>query len=176
LKKLTFGFLVLALSFFIFTGKASACDKERCSWKLKGSYTIDYTLTGGGIYTHTYTIDKMDKKTGEFSGTGVYNVDPSYTETITGKITGSDIVFHIVYTGTNAGYTVDAIGKIDNDGNLTGTATGPGQTFTWVVSSGKAIKSKDCDRRGKHEEDRFGEHHGDKNDNDELYNVGGSDD
>lgn len=154
MKKLILGITFFILSLFVFTNTASACGKDQCGWILKGDYTIDYTLTGGGgVYSHVYTIDNMNKFTGEFSGTGHYLADASYTETITGKLVGTAITFHVVYTSTNAGYAVDATGTVDSTGQLSGTATGPGQTFTWTTSSGKAIK--DCDHWGNWFWDKF---------------------
>jgi hypothetical protein len=152
LKKLLSIIAVFVLSFFVFAGVVSACGKPEpkpnwkpdCGWNVKGDYTIDYTLTNDGTYSHVYTIDTVNRFTGDFSGTGHYVPDPSYTEVITGKVTGSNIVFHVLYTGSNAGYTVDATGTIADDGTLSGTATGPGQTFTWVASSGKANKYEFC--------------------------------
>ena len=115
---------------------------EEGNWYLDGTYVIAYTCTSGcsGVYTHTMIIDSMDVDTGEFSGHGYYNPNNAYTWNVTGNITDSDITFHILYTGLNPGYKVDAIGTIDSDGNLSGTATGPGQAFTWQTTSGTALK------------------------------------
>jgi hypothetical protein len=157
LKKLISLIAVFVLSLFVFAGTVSACGKPYdkpnwkpdCGWNIKGEYTIDYTLTGGGVYSHVYNIDTVNKFTGDFSGTGHYVPDASYTEIITGKVTGSNLVFHVLYTGSNAGYTVDAVGTIADDGSLSGTATGPGQSFTWVASIGKANKYEYCWRWGR---------------------------
>ncbi len=76
--------------------------------------------------------------TGDFSGTGFYNANNSYTWTVTGNVSGSSFTFHIVYTGSNPGYTLDSTGPIASDGSLSGTTTGPGQTFTFISTSGAA--------------------------------------
>lgn len=153
MRKLILAITFFILSLFIFSNTTFACGQERCSWTLKGDYTIDYTLTGGSVYSHVYTIDTMNKFTGEFSGTGHYVPDASYTETITGKLVGTNITFHVLYTGSNAGYAVDVTGTVNNNGQLSGTATGPGQTFTWIASSGTAVK--DCNHLGKWTWDKF---------------------
>lgn len=103
-------------------------------WDMTGTYTIQYFL-GGGEYDHTdtITVTSFGDPTESFSGTGYYNPDHSYTETISGTLTGDDLAFTVVYTGTNAGYTVNAVGTVANDGSLSGTATGPGQNFTWTA-------------------------------------------
>lgn len=120
------------------------------NWNLTGTYTINFTLSGGGDYLHTMNVTSMNLATGDFSGTGQYNADPSYTWNVNGNISGSNLTFHILYTGSNAGYTVDAIGTIASDGSMSGTATGPGQTFDWKTASGNAkhFRKCDCKRNG----------------------------
>ncbi len=105
-------------------------------------YTISFTCTGGtcdGTYAHSMTVDSFNQNTGSFTATGSYIPDPTYTWTANGTTTvNSDatgaITFHAIYTGSNAGYTIDAIGTIANDGTLSGTAvSSAGQTFTWTM-------------------------------------------
>lgn len=104
------------------------------NWSLSGAYTIDFQL-GGGHYIHTMNVSSFDTSTGNFSGTGFYNPNNSYTWNVTGDINGNDMTFHILYTGTNAGYTVDATGTIANDGTMSGTAvSNSSQNFTWTIS------------------------------------------
>ena len=113
---------------------------ENCGkWNVKGTYVIDFKL-GGVDYLHTMDITSMNLATGDFSGTGFYNADHSYTWTVTGNVNGSNITYHIIYTGSNDGYTIDATGTITTDGNLSGTAKSPGQIFTWENTSGQATK------------------------------------
>ncbi len=104
------------------------------SWDLTGTYTIQYFL-GGGQYDHTDTITVTsfdDPMT--FSGTGYYNPNPSYTETIAGTLTGDNLEFTVVYTGLEAGYTADAVGSVATDGSLSGSATdSQGRSFTWTA-------------------------------------------
>jgi hypothetical protein len=110
------------------------------NWNPVGAYTIDFTCTTGcgGTYSHHMDITSYHHNNGNFSGTGYYLADNSYTWNVTGNLTGSNINFHVLYTGSNPGYTLDATGTVANTGTLSGTATGPGQTFTWVSSTGAA--------------------------------------
>jgi hypothetical protein len=118
-----------------------ACDDEPPAWTLAGDYAIDYTLLAdGSLWKHLYTIDTMNASTGEFSGTGHGVPDASYVEIITGRLVGKDISFHILYVGTNAGYTADAVGTIDDSGQLSGTATSPGQSLAWIGARAAAIQ------------------------------------
>ena len=157
---------ILALASVAFIGQASACGVERdyCNkWDVKGTYVIDFTLDmGGGVYTHTMNVTAMNLATGNFSGNGFYNADPSYTWTVTGNVTDSNIAFHIVYTGTGAGYTVDATGTIASGGTLSGIGTDSNNlTFTWKSTSGQAEKLS-CENHGQyvrdHENKREGAH------------------
>ena len=99
---------------------------------LAGDIAIDYNLLGGGVWHHIYTIESFDPSTGAFSGTGHIIPDPSFTEIITGTVRGNQVTFHILYTGANPNYTVDAMGTIDDNGHLSGLAVSPGQGFTWT--------------------------------------------
>ena len=114
-------------------------------WNLLGVCQIAYTGVNiaPGPYVHTYNIDTMDLNTGIFSGTGSYDPSPIlYTEDIDGAVDGSDINFHVLYTNTNAGYTVDADGVINNNGSLTGIATSSSnQTFTFASTGSCATRT-----------------------------------
>lgn len=138
MKKIIIGAaLVLALLVFFIHAPTAAAT---VLWDLTGTYTIDYTCISGcsGVYPHTMAVTSMNLDDGTFSGTGYYNPNPAYTWNVTGIVSGSDITFQIVYTGLNPGYTVNAIGNIAPGGTLSGSATGPGQTFTWASTSGAA--------------------------------------
>jgi hypothetical protein len=135
----------LVLATLVLAGLALVAGQTRASaattaWNPIGSYTIALVCTAGcsGTYPHTMNVTAYDSGTGNFSGTGHYNPEPSYTWNVNGNTTGSAITFHIVYTGSNPGYTIDATGTIAADGSLSGTATGPGQSFTWSSTSGHA--------------------------------------
>ncbi len=111
------------------------------NWDLTGTYGIDYVCTSGcsGTYSHTLIVTAMDLVSGDFSGNGFYNSNPGYTWTAAGNVNGSDFTMNLVYTGINAGYTVDLVGTIAGDGSLSGTAvSSSGQTFTFSSASGNA--------------------------------------
>ena len=107
---------------------ASALAVTSPAWNLNGEYSIDFTCTLGcvGDYPHTMNVTFTDLGNGQVAGTG-HNSD---TWTMTGTIAGTGVTFHIDYDSST--YTVDMIGAIAADGSMSGTATGPGQTFDWV--------------------------------------------
>jgi hypothetical protein len=137
-SKLVVATLVL-LALALVAGQATA-SAAASTWNPIGTYTIAFTCTTGcdGVYPHTMSITSYDSNTGNFSGVGHYNPDPSYTWNLTGNLTGSNITFHLVYTGSNPGYAIDGTGVVAGNGTLSGTATGPGQSFTWASTSGAA--------------------------------------
>jgi len=149
MKKIIFGAIILSVSLLIVAGfvqaKVGRVSGPSVSgpWDLKGDYVIDFTCTSGcsGVYTHTMDIDLMNVASSTFSGTGYYNPDHSYTWNVTGSVNDSNVAFHILYTGSNAGYTVDLTGLIAADGTMSGTATSSiNQTFTWKTFSGAATR------------------------------------
>ena len=109
------------------------------TWDMQGVNTIDFVCSAVCVepaVPHLINITWQDWLTGAFSGTGYYTEDPTYTWTVTGQVTGDTVAMHILYTGTNAGYYVDAVGTIDSSGHLSGTATDSiGQPFTWNATS-----------------------------------------
>jgi hypothetical protein len=111
------------------------------AWNVEGTYPLIVTL--GGNYPHTMTIDTVtpiSTTATKFSGTGVYDLDSSYTWTVKGLVSGSDISFTLVYTGTLAGYTFSAVGTIAPDGAMSGTATDSllQAPLTWATPAGSA--------------------------------------
>lgn len=132
MRKLIGATALLALMMVAFAGAAEPGNAAPRPTALAGNIAIDYHLLGGDTWSHLYTIDRFDPATGAFSGTGHYIPDPSYTEIITGTLQGNVVTFHILYTGTNANYTVDAMGTVDACGQLAGIAASPGQGFTWT--------------------------------------------
>ena len=112
-------------------------------WNVGGTYPLVVTL--GGNFPHTMTIDTVtpiSTTATKFSGSGYYDPDPSYTWTVTGLVSGSDISFTIVYTGTSAGYTFSAVGTIAPDGSMSGTATDSllQSPLTWTVPAGSVLE------------------------------------
>ena len=98
-----------------------------------GTYTLT-TFVGGAPYHHSMTIDTVKVSTPTnvtFSGTGFYIADPSYTWTVTGSIVDGVVAFHILYTGTQAGYFFDATGQAaDMGGTATDSLLRPDETWT----------------------------------------------
>jgi len=97
---------------------------------------IDFGL-GDGIYSHHLTVDSL-QPTGlnsfTFTGHGNYDPDKSYTWTATGSVSGTTLSMHIVYTGTQAGYTLDFTGTVNPDGSVTGTSFSDSMARTLSVS------------------------------------------
>ena len=87
------------------------------------SYNLDFLCTSGcsGTYTHTLVIDDLDSN--GFTGTGYYNANNAYTWNVTGT---SPDTFSLIYTGNNAGYTVNC----EN-----GSCTSSGQEFNLTATS-----------------------------------------
>lgn len=100
-----------------------------------GTYALT-TYVGATAYNHSMSIDTVKVITPTnvtFSGTGFYIADPSYTWTVTGSIVAGVVAFHIIYTGTSAGYFFDATGQASA---MSGTATDSLLTAdeTWTIS------------------------------------------
>ena len=156
---------IVLSSFLIFSVIPARADVADITiWNMKGTYGIDLTCTAGcsGVYSHTMNITSSDDNTGNFSGTGFYNTDHSYTWNITGNVNGNlnSLTFDVIYTGSNPGYTLHGTGQINSDGTLSGTATSnSAQSFNFQSTSGKAkherihvnqeVSKKQCDTTGK---------------------------
>ncbi len=125
----------------VFTSATSVSAASRPRWDLRNTYTVDFTCTlnCSGTTSHTMVINTENFVTGDFSGTGVKNGDPSVTWTITGNQQSYDVTFHILYTGVGAGYTIDGKGLVKPAGNLDGSATSSNnEKFKWLTTSGLA--------------------------------------
>jgi len=131
----------IILSIFVLFGLLLIVNKPALAstnWDLTGTFIMTYDLSGS-TYAHSYTIDNVNLGTGDFSGIGFYVPNLSYTEDINGNISGSNITFHVLYTGINSGYYVDGTGVIASDGSMSGTAvSSSAQNFTWSVPAGSA--------------------------------------
>ncbi len=116
------------------TGRVWDPEAKKCKNTLAGSYHLMFTCTANcsGIFPHTMSIISFDFGAGNFSGSGTYDPDNSYKWNINGNVVGSNIIFHILYTGVNPGYTVDGNGTFPGDGSFNGTATSSSsQSFTF---------------------------------------------
>lgn len=104
------------------------------NWELTAPSGIDL-VCGGSTYSHTLN-DVTNDPNGSFEGTGTYNPNTGYTWDMAGEIDGDGIEFYILYTGINAGYTLNGIGTIAPDGSISGTTDGNCQTFSMGAGSG----------------------------------------
>lgn len=136
MKKLLF--LLVVLSLFAFAAFPALAKVERVAgpWELNAPQGITFTC-GGGSYCHTLLNVEM-LPDGDFTGDGWYNPNHSYTWDIDGNIDGDNITFHLVYTGSNSGYTLNGAGTIAPDGSITGTTDGNCSAFT--MGAGAAIR------------------------------------
>ena len=111
-------------------------------WNITGDWNLEFMY--GGAYDHYMTVTVQDMFTGEFSGTGYYIPNPSYTWDIQGTsiVVDNTITLNLIYTGTNSGYTVEAVGTIDPDGEIISGSwkSSTNQNGTWSSTSGVAIK------------------------------------
>ena len=109
-------------------------------WNLVGDWTLRFVY--GGNYDHDMTVTLQEDPVcgvgSAFEGFGIFVPDTLYTWTVTGTVAGNAVSFHILYTGTNAGYYVDAVGTIADDGTMSGTWSNPSQSGTWSSTAGHA--------------------------------------
>ncbi len=100
-----------------------------------GTYVTSGFLDSNHVsqWIHNMTISSFNSSTGAFSGTGYWQVDTSYTWTVSGIITGNNYTLNIVYTGTGAGYTAQITGTINDNDEMTGRFIDNGnQIGTWT--------------------------------------------
>jgi len=109
-------------------------------WSLNNA-EIDFGYQGQP-YVHHLIVDGINV-TGlnsyTFTGHGSYDPDQSYTWNATGSVVGSKISMRIVYTGTQAGYSLDFTGTVNaTDGSVTGTSFSDslGRTLTVAMPAG----------------------------------------
>jgi hypothetical protein len=110
-------------------------------WSLDATVPLTFAI-GTSTYAHTMTIDQITPTSNDsftFTGTGVYDADPTVTWNVSGMVSGSTVTFTIVYTGTGAPYTVTGTGTIAADGSISGTATDSAlQSLTFTTPAGSA--------------------------------------
>ena len=110
-------------------------------WNIEGNWSLSFIY--GGAYNHDMTVSLQNMLDGKFSGQGNYVTDPSYTWDIqsTSYVTGNTVYLDFIYTGSNAGYTISAVGTIDPNGYIVdGNWSNPSQNGTWSSTTGRAIK------------------------------------
>ncbi len=128
---------ITVLAAFIFSVSFTGATAELIlgDWKIEGSHSIVFTC-GGSDYHHTLTDG--------FPGSGTYDPNPNnYTWDMTGDITEDSITFNILYTGINAGYTLNGNGTINSDGLINGTTDGNCQTFSMVAGTATKVTPED---------------------------------
>lgn len=110
------------------------------------SVALNFGLNGG-VYSHHLTVDSIQPTSTTsftFIGHGTYDADPGYTWTATGSVNGTNLAMHIVYTGTNAGYTADVTAVINTDGSISGKALDSNsQTLTLSTPERAAFETLD---------------------------------
>jgi len=123
----------------VFPSKAWSTSEK---WNITGEWDLEFMLVGA--LDHHMTVTIQDMHTGVFSGTGYYIPNTSYTWDIQGTsiVVGNTITLDLIYTGANAGYTVHAEGRIDDDGHIVdGTwSSSAGQSGTWSSITGFATE------------------------------------
>ncbi len=128
--------IITALTAFIFSVSLTNVTAELIlgDWKIEGQHSIVFTC-GGNDYYHTLTDG--------FPGSGTYDPNPNYTWDMTGDITGDSITFNILYTGINAGYTLNGVGTIGSDGSISGTTDGNCQAFLMLAGTATKVTPED---------------------------------
>jgi len=107
-------------------------------WNIIGTHQLTFDFSGTP-FVHTMqvtTVTPTSTHSSTFSGTGYYDPDTSYTWTVTGTVDWNAVSFTIVYTGTNAGYTISGTGVIARDGSISGSAG----TATFTMPAGSAFQ------------------------------------
>lgn len=116
------------------------------SWNLVGSYTIQFTCTGGcaATYVHSMTITSSNDTTGAVVGNGSVDGFPGYDWTLTGTVSGSGVTFDVEWVSPPPMLIYNPMimtGSIDGSGAMSGTASdGQGRTFDWVTTAGAAVR------------------------------------
>jgi hypothetical protein len=141
IKTITIAITVIAflMSFAIIPANASTVTSTRPRYDLTGVWAFNF-IVGGASYPHIMMINSFNPCTGAFSGIGYYVADPTYTWTVTGTESGNTVKFHILYTGSNPGYTVDATGTITSSTIMSGSATDSSSvSSTWTATKATLV-------------------------------------
>jgi hypothetical protein len=128
--------IIVAMALFFATSAMLSVSAKAIAppnWTVNAGSIINFSC--GGIYVHT--LDTVVQGTGgNFTGTGHYNPNASYTWNITGNIFGNSFVSKIVYTGTQAGSVYKLTNAtINADGSANGTVDSNCQSFTMPAGS-----------------------------------------
>lgn len=105
-------------------------------WRLGSTFDITF-LFGATPFVHTMTVDTVELTSPtsyDFLAHGFYVSDPTYTWDAMGYVEGDHVSFHLVYTGTAAGYWLHVTGDAAPNGSLSGTAGNLTQAATWSTA------------------------------------------
>ena len=108
------------------------------NWNLLGTWTFN-DIYQSVPYVHTMVIDSFDPITGNFSGHGFYNADPSLTWTITGNESGGVVSYTLFTGGSDPGVTLLGSGTMDSATAMHGTGSqdnlpGPMPNVSWTAT------------------------------------------
>jgi hypothetical protein len=117
------------------------------NWTVNAGSTIVFSC-GGGSYAHT--LDTVDEGTGgDFTGTGFYNADPSYTWDAEGNISGDVFEITITYTGAGAGSVYNLTnGAVAPDGSVSGDSDSNCESFSMAAGSLTSVSVTEVDIYG----------------------------
>lgn len=104
------------------------------NWTVNSGSTINFSC-GGGNFEHVF--DSVTQGAGgNFTGTGHYVPDGSYTWDATGNVSGDVLEFTITYTGTGAGSVYNLTnGVVAPDGSVSGDVDSNCESFTMPAGS-----------------------------------------
>jgi hypothetical protein len=136
--------LIMVVSFLFALALPAVALAAPPAWNLTGTYTVNFTCTSGcgETYLHTMTITTSNDSTGAVTGTGSIQGLPGYDWTVTGTISGSDLVLDIEWVSPPEMLAYNPLmltGTIAASGAMSGTAVdGQARTFTWATTEGAA--------------------------------------
>lgn len=138
-KLLTFFSIAIAFAFLVIPAFAKV-ERVAGSWVINTPKAIVFSC-GGTNYPHTLNTVSQNLSTGSFTGTGTYDTNNAYIWNIVGNTKANGITFTIVYTGTNAGYTLNGVGTISPNGSISGNITS-GDCQSFSMSAGTATQTQ----------------------------------
>lgn len=129
-------------------GSISYTNFEQDSTTVSGVWDVEHwthiNFDGGYAWTLS-NVERVATSTTSMTFTADATfADPTYTADVSGTLSGSNITFSFLYTGTAAGSTVTATGTLAADGSMTGSSTvydsGSNSSFPlgWSAPAGSA--------------------------------------
>jgi hypothetical protein len=111
-------------------------------WNITGEWNLTF-MYSGSPYNHDMTVTFQNMYTGVFSGTGHSNTDTSiWNIQATSHVDVDTIHLDLIYTGANAGYTVEAEGTINSEGHIVSGnwSSSANQSGAWSSTVGFATQ------------------------------------